>query len=82
MPTVQFYIGQTGRELRERMTLHRQQIQTDHLRFLPVSKHIHSGANNDFYVIPIYQATENVIQRESKETVLINILKLGLNSSQ
>jgi len=41
----EFYIGQTGCEMRQRMTVQRQQIRTDHLRFLPISKHIHQCSN-------------------------------------
>ena len=78
----EFYVGQTGRELRQRMTLHRQQTVNDDLRFLNVNKHIHNCANNKFKVIPIYQMhSSDVIKREIKESQLIKLLKPSLNSS-
>ena len=76
-----FYIGQTGNELRKRMTVHRQQIRDDNLRFLNVSKHIHSCSNGYFKSLPIYKVCEgNNISREIKEKILINLLKPSLNA--
>ena len=34
------YIGQTGNELRKRMTVHRQQIRNPELRMIPLSEHL------------------------------------------
>ena len=77
-----FYIGQTGNELRQRMTVHRQQTRNNDLRFLHVNKHIHRCSNNVFKVIPLYQMYSNdTIQRETKETELIRLLKPSLNSA-
>lgn len=76
----EFYIGQTGCELRQRVTVHRQQTKDDNLRFLYVNQHIHTCARNNFKVIPIYQMnTPCNIQRETKESLLISLLKPGLN---
>lgn len=78
----EFYIGQTGNELRKRMTVHRQQSRTEHLRFLNVSKHIHDCSNDEFRVFPLYQMySSDVIKRESKEAELIKLLKPKLNST-
>ena len=77
----EFYIGQTGNELRKRMTVHRQQIRDDNLRFLNVSNHIHSCSNGNFKILPIYKVFEgNNNSREIKENILINLLKPSLNA--
>ena len=77
-----FYIGQTGNELRTRMTVHRQQIRSDNLRFLNVSKHIHNCSNGDFKIFPLYKMdTSDTIKRESKESEFIKLLKPSLNSA-
>ena len=76
-----FYIGQTGNELRKRMTVHRQQMRTDSLRFLNVSKHIHQCSGDLFSVLPIYKLSSNdLIQREIKEKMFITSLKPMLNA--
>ena len=77
----EFYIGQTGNELRTRMTVHRQQTRSDALRVLQVNKHIHQCADDKFNVMPLYQmfGGSDRIKREIKELELINILKPGLN---
>jgi len=62
------------------MTVHRQQTITDNLRFLPVNKHMHLCSNNSFRILPIYQSSENIIEKEAKESMSINLLKPGLNS--
>jgi len=78
-----FYIGQTGDELRHRITVHRQQIKTANLRHLHVSKHIHRCANSSFRVFPIYQMfNDDITQREVKEKMFIELLKPKLNSAQ
>lgn len=76
----EFYIGQTGNELRTRMTVHRQQTRSDTLRFLQVNKHMHQCADDTFKVMPLYQMFgSDRIKREIKELELIKILKPGLN---
>lgn len=78
-----FYIGQTGMELRKRMTLHRQQTRTEHLRYLTVNEHCHKCADDNFFVLPIYQmSNSDVLQRENKEMFFIQLMKPMLNSER
>lgn len=77
----ELYIGQTGDELRNRMTVHRQQIRSAELRFLPVSRHLHDCAGGSFKVFPLYQMFGNdIIAREQKEKLFINLIKPKLNA--
>ena len=48
-----FYIGQTKNELRRRMTVHRQQTNTEALQELNVNKHIYSCSGGKFKRFPI-----------------------------
>jgi len=62
------YIGQTGCEMRQRMTVHKQQIRTGHLRCLPISKHMHQCSNDEFFVLSMYKmSTSDMVQRKLKE---------------
>jgi hypothetical protein len=77
-----FYIGETGDTLRHRTTVHRQQINTAHLRNLNVSKHIWECAKNNiikFQIMPIYKMTGGVTARRLKENDFIKTLKPDLN---
>jgi len=78
----EFYIGQTGCELRQRVTVHRQQTRNENVRFLHVNEHIHRCANDEFFIIPLYEVySSDVIHRETKEAMLINLLNPTLNRS-
>ena len=77
-----FYIGQTSNELRNRMTLHRQQTNTAEYRLLKVNKHLHECANGNFQVFPIYKIfSQDASFREEKELYFIRTLQSDLNSS-
>ena len=75
-----YYIGQT-QNLRNRVTLHKEQIKHEQYRHLPVSKHLHRCNNGMFRIMPIYQCSNNNrIERESKESNIISILEPKLNA--
>ena len=75
------YIGQTS-SLRERVTVHRQQIREPQLRKLPISKHLAyctSPDNPRFTICPILQKNDKT-QREILESNLITKYKPELNN--
>ena len=64
-------IGGTKTKLRERMTLHRQQIRGSKYRILPASTHIAQCAQNKeikFTVFPFYKMTTALMSIKSGET--------------
>ena len=74
-----FYIGQT-KNLRKRVTLHRQQIHHEEYRHLTVSNHLIHCSKGTFNIAPIYQCRDsNRLLLESKEKNIIDILKPDLN---
>ena len=75
------YIGETGNELKTRMTVHRQQIRDASLRHLKVSKHIHA-CGKGFIVYPFYKVPNNasVHDRRLKESHFINKYQPELNA--
>ena len=75
------YIGETGNELKTRMTVHRQQIKNAHLRHLKVSKHMFE-CGSSFKVFPFYKLNSNAstIERRLKEQYFINVFKPTLNA--
>ena len=75
------YIGETGNELKTRMTVHRQQIKHADVRHLKVSKHMFE-CNRGFTVFPFYKLHSNAspIDRRAKEQYFINIFKPTLNA--
>lgn len=76
----EFYIGQTE-HLRNRVTLHREQIRHEQYRHLKVSEHLAKCSDGNFKIMPIYKC-ENTTKlfRESKEQEIMKILKPQLNS--
>ena len=79
------YIGETGDILRNRVRVHRQQIDNPHLMNLKVSHHIsqcskHVHKHDKFRIISIYKIKKDDTNlRKEKETHLINLLKPDLN---
>ena len=76
-----FYVGQTE-NLRQRVTLHRQQINHEEYSHLAVSEHIRRCSNGNFQIMPIYQCDSHSsrLTRELKERDIITILQPDLNS--
>ena len=75
------YIGETGNELKTRMTVHRQQIRDTRTRKIAVSKHIAECGQGHFTVFPFYKMnSEDTAIRRAKEHYFINLLKPSLNS--
>ena len=76
-----FYVGQTE-NLRQQVTLHRQQINHEEYSHLAVSEHIRRCSNGKFQIMPIYQCDSHSSRliRESKERDIITILQPDLNS--
>ena len=77
---IDYYIGQT-QNLRNRVTLRKEQIKHEQYRHLPESKHLHRCNNGMFRIMPIYQCSNNNrIERESKESNIVSILEPKLNA--
>ncbi len=75
------YIGETGMQLNDRVTVHRQQIRDPNVRCITVSKHIDECGNGQFTVFPFYQLFNNDKQlRMEKEQMFIRLFKPKLNS--
>lgn len=75
------YVGETGNELKTRMTLHRQHIRHPECRKLGVSKHIAECGRGGFTVFPFYKMDKEITShRRNKETYFINIMKPELNA--
>ena len=78
----QFYIGQTGDKLRNRRTVHDQQIRDPSTRQMPVSAHLDRCCTNKpkFSIFPFYKFhTNDVSARISLEQYFINVFKPSLN---
>ena len=78
----EFYIGQTGDKLRNRITVHKQQIRDPSTRQLPLSTHLDICCKKSpkFSVFPFYKFQNNdVSARLTKELYFINIFKPKLN---
>ena len=79
------YIGETRKNWRERMTLHRQHIRSSEYRILAATAHIEQCAANEtikFTVFPFYKMThENDDARRAKEQYFIKKFKPSLNST-
>ena len=79
------YIGETGDVLRNRVRVHRQQIDNPSLMNLKVSHHIsqcskHLQKNDKFQIIPIYKIKKDDTNlRRQMETYFINMLMSDLN---
>ena len=77
------YIGETGNPLRQRVTIHNQQIRDPKTRMLKVSEHIANCAhalNPKYNIFPFYKMySESTTLRRAKEKLFINTLKLQLN---
>ena len=77
----EFYIGQTGDKLRNRRTVHDQQIRIPSTRQLPVSAHVDRCCSTDpkYSIFPFYKFHVNdVSARLSKEKYFLNIFNLNL----
>ena len=79
------YIGETKLRLRERMTLHRQQIRESGYQILPVSEHIArcaEGKEMKFTVFPFYKmSVEDDYERRAKKQYFIEKFKPTLNAN-
>ena len=78
------YIGQTGNELRKRMTVHKQQIRDPKTRMIPLSGHISDCARNKspyLTVFPFYKFHNNPNEQERnlKEREFIETYRPKLN---
>ena len=73
------YIGETGNLLRQRVTVHNQQIRDPRTRILKVSEHIANCAhtfNPKYKTFPFYKMySESTTLRWAKEKLFINTLK-------
>ena len=78
----EFYIGQTGDKLRNRRTVHDQQIRDPSTRQLPLSTHLDKCSNitPKFSIFPFYKFyIDNVSARLSKEHYFMSIFEPKLN---
>lgn len=76
----EFYIGQTGNTLCERVRIHRQQIRDPAVRQIPLSEHLDVCANGNFTVFPFYKVdSHSITKRLSKELRMIDLFNPKLN---
>ena len=78
----EFYIGQTGDKLRNRRTVHDQQIRDPSTRQLPLSEHLDNCAKTvpKYSIFPFYKFhSSDVSARLSKERYFMNIFEPKLN---
>lgn len=76
----EFYVGETGNSLRQRITLHRQHVNHPEYSILKVSKHI-QGCGGIFNVIPIFKIKNGTkLLRKKQEQFFIQLLRPGLNA--
>ena len=74
------YIGETGNQLKTRITVHRQQIRDENVRHLYVSKHIYQCGKGKFKIFPFYKIKQDdEMERKMKEKLFINKFKPQLN---
>ena len=83
------YIGETGNELRKRMTVHRQQIRDPTINMIPLSAHLRICAKdkeNNFTLFPFYKfadnTTETQLNKNVKESEFITKCRPKLNKLQ
>lgn len=80
----EYYIGQTGGKLRDRRTVHAQQIRDPSTRQIPLSAHLDtcSKATPKFTMFPFFKLkTETTSARLAKENYFIKCFKPLLNAS-
>ena len=80
----EYYIGQTGGKLRDRRTVHAQQIRDPSTRQIPLSAHLDtcSKATPKFTMFPFFKLkTETTSARLAKENYFIKCFKPILNAS-
>ena len=78
----EYYIGQTGDKLRNRKTVHDQQIRDPSTKQMHVSKHIDNCCKTQlkFSVFPFYKfQTDDVTARLAKERYFIDVFSPKLN---
>ena len=78
----EFYIGQTGDKLRNRKTVHIQQVRDPLTRQMPLSAHLDTCCKTcpKFSIFPFFKMqNDNVSARLSKEEYFIKIYKPKLN---
>ena len=78
------YIGETGNELRKRMTVHRQQIRDPTINMIPLSAHLRTYAKDEenyFTIFPFYKFADNTTEQERtvKESEFITKYRPKLN---
>ena len=75
------YVGQT-QSLRNRVTLHKEQITHEQYKHLQVSKHLAECSQGKFKIMPIFQCKgQSRIEKECMEKQIISLLKPELKIS-
>lgn len=75
------YIGETGIELKNRVTVHRQQIRNPAVRCIRVSGHIDECGKGNFTIFPFYKLfNDDKHLRMEKEEMFIRQMRPELNS--
>ena len=76
----EFYIGQTGTTLRDRVRVHKQQIKEPKYRQIGVSEHLDICGKTNFTIFPFYKVfSDSKTVREERETYFQNRFKPSLN---
>jgi hypothetical protein len=79
----EFYIGQTGDKLRNRRTVHEQQMRDPSVRQMPLSAHLDQCSKTEpkFYIFPFYKLhNDSVSARLCKEKYFISVFQPKLNN--
>lgn len=77
----EFYIGETGNQIRARVRVHKQHINTPEYRKIKLSEHLDTCGQKKFNLFPFYKMyTETILERKEKEKYFIKLFKPKLNS--
>ena len=76
----EYYIGETGTQLRARVRVHKQHINTPEYRKIKLSEHIDTCGKKSFKIFPFYKLhTDSILERREKEKMFIKLFKPKLN---
>ena len=73
MTTQEIYIGQTGDKLRNRRTVHEQQMRDPSTRQIPLRSHLNTCCNNEPKSFLLINQSDNASARLSKERYFIHL---------
>ena len=75
------YIGQSGGQLKERLSIYRQHIRQPEYEKIEVERHLRTYAKGIYKIFPFFKTKENKIIRECYEDHFIKKFKPELNQT-